>query len=113
VARDIWERNESQSLPRAHWLRAKALLTIMHETQTLQDLRIHGEPPNIWLHKLTGDRQGYWSVTIRLPSVPATVPGPTFSCARRSCSFATSASPTSSPTATATEIAMQGSPQEP
>ena len=67
VAKDIWERNESKSLPRAHWLRAKALLTIMHATQTLEDLRIHAEPPNTRLHKLTGDRQGYWSITIRLP----------------------------------------------
>jgi toxin HigB-1 len=67
VARDIWETNESKSLPRSHWIRAKALLTIMHATHTLEDLRIRGEPPNIRLHKLTGDRQGYWSVTIRLP----------------------------------------------
>lgn len=67
AAKDIWERNESKSLPRAHWIRAKALLTIMHATQTREDLRILGEPPTIRLHKLTGDRQGYWSVTIRLP----------------------------------------------
>ncbi len=67
VARDIWERNESKSLPRALWIRAKALLTIMHATRTLEDLRIRSEPLNIRLHKLTGDRHGYWSVTIRLP----------------------------------------------
>lgn len=67
VARDIWETSRSKSLPREHWLRAKALLTIMHSTRTLDDLRIRGEPPTIRLHKLAGDRRGYWSVTIKLP----------------------------------------------
>jgi proteic killer suppression protein len=67
VARDVWERNESRSLPRDHWIRAKALLTIMHATHTLDDLKIRGEPPTIRLHKLHGDRKDYWSVTIRVP----------------------------------------------
>jgi len=40
---------------------------IMHATSTLDDLRIKGEPPNIRLHKLRGDRREYWSVTIKLP----------------------------------------------
>jgi hypothetical protein len=43
VARDIWESNSSKTLPREVWLRAKALLTIMHSTRTLKDLRIRGE----------------------------------------------------------------------
>ena len=67
IARDIWERNQSKSLPRDLWLRAKALLTIMHATHTLDDLRLRGEPPDIRLHKLKGDRKDCWSVTIRLP----------------------------------------------
>jgi len=67
VARDIWESNRSKTLPRECWLRAKAFLTIMHSTRTLDDLRIRGEPPNMRLHKLTGDRTGYWSITIKLP----------------------------------------------
>jgi proteic killer suppression protein len=67
IARDIWESNSSKTLPRELWLRAKALLAIMHSTRTLEDLRIRGEPPNIRLHKLTGDRRGYWSITIKLP----------------------------------------------
>jgi toxin HigB-1 len=67
VAKDIWTTNQSKTLPRGLWLRAKALLTIMHATSTLEDLRISGEPPNIRLHKLRGDRRGYWSVTIKLP----------------------------------------------
>ena len=67
IARDIWETNASKTLPREYWVRAKALLTIMHSTQLLEDLKIRGEPPNIRLHKLKGDRRGYWSVTIALP----------------------------------------------
>ena len=67
VARDIWENDESKSLPRELWLRAKALMTIMHSTTTLDDLLIQGQPPSIRLHKLKGDRKDYWSVTIRLP----------------------------------------------
>lgn len=67
IARDIWESNSSKTLPREFWLRAKALLTIMNATRTLEDLRIKGEPPNMRLHKLSGDRRGYWSITIKLP----------------------------------------------
>lgn len=66
-AKDIWESNQSKTLPGALWIRAKALLTIMHSTQTLDDLRIEGQPPTIRLHKLTGNRKKYWSVTIKLP----------------------------------------------
>lgn len=67
IAKDIWETNSSKSLPRELWIRAKALLTIMHATRDLDDLKIKGEPPNIRLHKLKGDRKEYWSVTIKLP----------------------------------------------
>ena len=67
VAQDIWEQNQSKSLPEPLWLRAKALLTIMHNTQTLSDLRVKGQPPDIRLHKLKGDMKDYWSVTIKLP----------------------------------------------
>ena len=67
VARDIWESNQSRSLPKSLWIRAKALLTIMNSTGNIEDLRIKGQPPNIRLHKLQGDRKEYWSVTIKLP----------------------------------------------
>ncbi len=67
VSKDIWTTNQSKTLPRDLWIRAKALLTIMHATTTLDDLRIQGEPPSIRLHKLHGDRRDYWSVTIKLP----------------------------------------------
>ena len=67
VAKDNWECNQSKSLPREMWVRAKALLTIMHATTSLDDLRIKGQPPDIRLHKLKGDRSDFWSVTIKLP----------------------------------------------
>ena len=66
-AQEIWETNSSKSLPKEHWLRAKALLTIMHATNDLGDLKIKGEPPTIRLHKLKGSRRNEWSVTVRLP----------------------------------------------
>ena len=67
VARDIWENNSSPKLPKTIWIRAKALMTIMHSTTKLDDLKIKGQPPNVRLHKLKGNRKGYWSVTIELP----------------------------------------------
>lgn len=67
IAQDIWEQNKSKSLPQELWIRSKALLTIMHSTTTLDDLKIRGQPPNIRLHKLKGDRKDQWSVTIKLP----------------------------------------------
>jgi proteic killer suppression protein len=67
IAKDIWEQNQSKTLPRDMWLRAKALLTIMHATSSIEDLRIKGRPPDVRLHKLKGDRKTYWSVTIKLP----------------------------------------------
>lgn len=67
IAKDIWETTQSKVLPKPLWIRAKALLTIMHATSTIEDLRIKGQPPNIRLHKLQGNRKGYWSVTIKLP----------------------------------------------
>jgi len=67
VVKDIWETNQSKYLPAELWIRAKALLTIMHSTTKLDDLKIQGGPPNIRLHKLKGEPKEYWSVTIKLP----------------------------------------------
>jgi proteic killer suppression protein len=67
AAQEVWESWESKAVPKDLWMRAKALLTIMHGTTTLEDLKIKGQPPNIRLHKLKGDRKEYWSVTIKLP----------------------------------------------
>ena len=66
-ASEIWEHNTTKGLPREMWIRAKALLTIMHSTTTLEDLKIRGQPPNVRLHKLKGNRKDSWSVTIKLP----------------------------------------------
>jgi len=48
-------------------MRAKALLTIMHSTSKLDDLKIKGQPPDVRLRKPKGDRKEFWSVTIKLP----------------------------------------------
>lgn len=66
-ALEIWEKDSSKVVPKELWIRAKALLTIMHGTSEIDDLRIKGQPPNIRLHKLKGDRKEEWSVTIKLP----------------------------------------------
>lgn len=65
-ARDLGN-GASKALPRGIWVRTKALLTIMYNSDTIDDLRIMGQPPNIRLHRLKGDLKGYWSVTIELP----------------------------------------------
>ena len=44
-----------------------AVLTIMYNTNTLNDLKIKGQPPNIRLHKLKGNRKKDWSITVSLP----------------------------------------------
>jgi len=67
AAREVWENNFSSKLPKKLWIRAKALMTIMHSTTRLQDLKIKGQPPDIRLHKLKGKKRDYWSVTIELP----------------------------------------------
>lgn len=64
---DVWENSSSKTIPKELWLRAKALLTIMHSTSSINDLKIKGQPPNVRLHKLKGDRKDKWSVTIKLP----------------------------------------------
>ena len=66
-AKELWETGRAKSPPPELHLRARALLSIMHATMTLNDLKIRGQPPNVRLHKLTGDRKQYWSVTIKLP----------------------------------------------
>jgi plasmid maintenance system killer protein len=65
VAQDIWECDQSKSLPRDLWIRAKALMTIMHSTTLIGDLKIKGQPQNIRLHKLSGARGNEWSITLK------------------------------------------------
>jgi plasmid maintenance system killer protein len=58
-AEKVWVEGSGKGVPRQYWIRAKALLQIMHATDSLDDLRIHGEPPSLRLHKLKGDLAGY------------------------------------------------------
>ncbi len=67
IAKEIWETNKAKGLPQGLWIRAKALMTIMYNTDSIDDLKIHGQPPKLRLHKLSGDLKDYWSVTIELP----------------------------------------------
>lgn len=65
TAEDIWCKNQSKSLPREMHERAKALLTILHSVQTMDELKAAAEPPALHLHKLKGDRKEEWSITIK------------------------------------------------
>ena len=42
TANEIWESDKSRVLPQDLWIRAKALLTIMHSTSKLSDLKSTG-----------------------------------------------------------------------
>ena len=61
----IWENDHTKLVPNGMWNRAKALMTIMHATSTLDDLIVKGQPPNIRLHKLKGSRKDEWCITFR------------------------------------------------
>ncbi len=65
VAEDIWNKGFSNKLPdRAHCIRAKALLQIMHTTDTLSDLESKAHPPDIRIHNLKKDRKGQTAIDI-------------------------------------------------
>jgi proteic killer suppression protein len=64
IARDIWSTKRSKKLPKKHWQRARMLLEIMNASSKLENLKLLGSPPDVRLHKLSGDRRGLWSVTI-------------------------------------------------
>jgi proteic killer suppression protein len=64
IAKDLWSSKKSKNLPKEHWQRARMLLEIMNASSKLENLKLFGSPPDIRLHKLTGDRKGQWSVTI-------------------------------------------------
>ncbi len=68
IAKNIWERNTSSKLPREHHERAKALLTIMHAVDTLNELKVKGEPPALRVHPLKGDRRGTFAIDINKTS---------------------------------------------
>ena len=68
VANNLWDQSSSKSLPRSLWRRARLLLEIMNSSSSLQNLKIKGSPPDVRLHKLKGDLNGFWSVTIEKKS---------------------------------------------
>lgn len=68
IAKDIWEKDSSRKLPTQHHDRAKALLTILHSTDSLEDLKAKATPPALRMHKLDGDRKGYFAIDIHKTS---------------------------------------------
>ena len=68
VANDIWSTQRSKRLPKELWDRARFLLILMNASSKLENLKIKGSPPDIRLHKLTGDKKGMWSITINKTS---------------------------------------------
>ena len=64
IAKDIWQSGEAKKLPKEFWKRSRLLMEIMNASSKLENLKIQGSPPDIRLHKLSGDRKGQWSVTI-------------------------------------------------
>lgn len=70
IAQDIWEKDQSSKIPADIWVRTKALLTIMHATSTLNDLKLQGTPPALRAHKLKGDREGEIAIDIDGKSCP-------------------------------------------
>lgn len=64
IANDIWRTMRSKTLPQPLWERARFLLVLMNASSKLENLKIMGSPPDVRLHKLTGNRKGQWSVTI-------------------------------------------------
>ena len=68
IANEVWASKQSKKLPKEYWRRARLLLEIMNASTKLENLKIMGSPPDIRLHKLSGDRKGQWSVTIHKTS---------------------------------------------
>ena len=64
IAKDIWENKQSKKLPEELWKRARFLLILINSSTRLENLKIKGSPPDVRLHKLTGDRKGQWSVSL-------------------------------------------------
>jgi toxin HigB-1 len=55
----LWEQESVREF-RAFELQARFKLSELHHARTLDDLR----QTSLRLHKLTGDRQGFWSISI-------------------------------------------------
>ena len=68
IANEVWASKQTEKLPRDYWRRARLLLEIINASRKLENLKVMGSPPDIRLHKLSGDRKGQWSVTIHMTS---------------------------------------------
>lgn len=68
IANDIWKTKQSKKLPRDLWRRARFLMEVMNASSKIENLKIMGSPPDVRIHKLSGDRKGQWSVTIHKTS---------------------------------------------
>ena len=68
IANDIWKTKQSKKLPMEYWKRARFLLILMNASSKIENLKIKGSPPDVRLHKLSGDRKGQWSITIHKTS---------------------------------------------
>ena len=58
--RRFWERGDSSRINQAHAPRILRLLDMLDDAQTPQDM----EQPGLWLHQLTGNRRGVWSIRV-------------------------------------------------
>ena len=64
ITKDIWETKQSKKLPKDLWKRARFLLILINSSTRLENLKIKGSPPDVRLHKLSGDRKGQWSISL-------------------------------------------------
>ena len=58
--RRFWERGDASRLNQAHAPRIIRLLDMLDDARTPEDM----EQPGLWLHQLTGNRRGTWSIRV-------------------------------------------------
>ena len=58
--RRFWERGDASRLNQAHAPRIIRLLDMLDDARTPEDM----EQPGLWLHQLTGNRRGVWSIRV-------------------------------------------------
>lgn len=57
----LFEKGDRKLLNPQHVEKIEAILTVIHAAPTVEAINL----PSFRLHKLTGDLDGYWSVTVR------------------------------------------------
>ena len=58
--RRFWERGERRRIPSEYTVKIQRILDILDEAMMPDDMNRRG----FGLHRLTGDRGGYWAVTV-------------------------------------------------